>query len=225
MIAGALILTPTTTAAAPGFIGNANQTSANFFVTVCDMPSRTAIIKFNGSTSKSYEWAAMSHPTFGSYSTYLATNTPGYNTLKTEYVSGLTWTPVTAETTIMATYASPVVIVFPLPEIYDPNWSAFYVREVEGATKGIASWMATCKYPAAAPGAPGQPTVSAGDGQVTVTVVAPTTGGSPTSYTVIASPTVGGATKSCTVSASSGSCAVTGLTNGTAYTFTVKAKP
>ena len=209
--------------AAPGLIGNANETSANFYQTVCDMPSRTAIIKFNGSTSKSYEWAAMSHPTFGSYSTYLATNTPGYNTLKTEYVSGLTWTPVTASTTIMATYASPVVIVFPLPEIYDPNWSAFYVREVEGATKGIASWMATCKYPAAAPGAPGQPTVSAGDGQVTVTVVAPTTGGSPTSYTVIASPTVGGVTKSCTVSASSGSCAVTGLTNGVAYTFTSSA--
>ena len=38
--------------AAPGFIGNANLTSANFFVTVCDMPSYSAIIKFNGSTAK-----------------------------------------------------------------------------------------------------------------------------------------------------------------------------
>ena len=222
MIAGVLILTPTTAAAAPGFIGNANETSANFFVTVCDMPSRTAIIKFNGSTSKSYEWAAMSHPTFESYSTYLATNTPGYNTLKTspDYASGLTWTPVTAATTIMPTYDSPVVIVFPLPDIYDPNWSAFYVREVEGATKGIASWMATCKYLPVAPGAPGQPTVSAGDGQVTVTVTAPNSGGTPTSYTVSASPQVGGVTKTCTVSSSSGSCAVTGLTNGVSYTFT-----
>jgi hypothetical protein len=206
-------------AAAPGFIGNANQTSTNYFNTVCNMTSRTAIIKFNGDTAKSYEWAAMSHPTFESYSTYLATNTPGYNTLKTEYVSGLTWTPVTAVTTIMASYASPVVIEFPLPDIFDPNWSAFYVREVEGATKGIASWMATCKYLAVAPDAPGQPTVSAGDGQVTVTVVAPTSGGSPTSYTVIASPQVGGVTRTCTVAGSSGSCTVTGLTNGVAYTF------
>ena len=132
-------------AAAPGYIGNANQTSTNYFNTVCNMTSRTAIIKFNGDTAKSYEWAAMSHPTFESYSTYLATNTPGYNTLKTEYVSGLTWTPVSAVTTIMANYASPVVVEFPLPDIFHPNWSAFYLREVEGATKGIASWMATCK--------------------------------------------------------------------------------
>jgi hypothetical protein len=206
--------------AAPGYIGNANQTSANFFQTVCSSTTMKATIKFNGSTSKSYEWAAMSHPTFESYSTYLATNTPGYNTLKTQYVAGLTWTPVTAVTTIMANWDSPVVIEFPLPAIYHPNWSAFYLREAEGETKGIASWMATCKYLEAAPGVPGQPTVSAGDAQVTVTVVAPTTGGSPTSYTVTASPTVGGVTKTCTVSSSSGSCTVTGLTNGVAYTFT-----
>ena len=66
------------------------------------------------------------------------------------------------------------------------------------------------------PGTPGAPTAFAGNGQATVTVSAPTSGGTPTSYTVTSSP--GGAT--CTVTGASGSCTVTGLTNGTAYTFT-----
>jgi hypothetical protein len=66
------------------------------------------------------------------------------------------------------------------------------------------------------PGTPGAPTAVAGSGQATVTVAAPTTGGTPTSYIVTSSP--GGAT--CTVNGASGSCTVTGLTNGTPYTFT-----
>jgi hypothetical protein len=66
------------------------------------------------------------------------------------------------------------------------------------------------------PGTPGAPTAVAGSGQATVTVAAPTTGGTPTSYIVTSSP--GGAT--CTVNGANGSCTVTGLTNGTPYTFT-----
>jgi hypothetical protein len=69
--------------------------------------------------------------------------------------------------------------------------------------------------------------VVAGDSKVTVTVAAGTAtdgtlGGVPASYTVTASPAVSGGT--CTVTAASGSCDVTGLTNGTAYTFTATAK-
>ena len=71
------------------------------------------------------------------------------------------------------------------------------------------------------PGAPTAATATAGDGRATVSWTAPTTdGGSPlTSYTVTATP--GGASVS--VAASARSATVTGLTNGTAYTFTVKA--
>ena len=72
----------------------------------------------------------------------------------------------------------------------------------------------------AAPAAPATPTVAVGDGRVTVTVAAPTAGGTPASYKVTAA---GNAARTCTVSGASGSCDVTGLTNGTAYTFTATA--
>ena len=70
------------------------------------------------------------------------------------------------------------------------------------------------------PNTPGEPTVVAGEESATITVTAPTSGRTPTSYEVTASP--GGA--KCTVDGASGSCTITGLTGGTAYTFTAVGK-
>lgn len=69
------------------------------------------------------------------------------------------------------------------------------------------------------PGAPTSVSASAGDTEATVSFVAPTSNGGSTilSYTVISSP--GNIKKSGT----SSPITITGLTNGTAYTFTVKA--
>jgi uncharacterized repeat protein (TIGR02543 family) len=74
----------------------------------------------------------------------------------------------------------------------------------------------TAQWTIAAPGIPGAPTATPGNGSATITIAAPTTGGTPSSYTVTASP--GGAT--CTVTAPGTSCTIAPLTNGTAYTFT-----
>jgi uncharacterized repeat protein (TIGR02059 family)/uncharacterized delta-60 repeat protein len=70
-----------------------------------------------------------------------------------------------------------------------------------------------------APNTPSAPTAVAGDGQATVTVTQPS-GAVPTYYTVTA---VEAPDKFCTVTGSSGSCIVSGLTNGSPYTFTATA--
>jgi uncharacterized repeat protein (TIGR02543 family) len=87
----------------------------------------------------------------------------------------------------------------------------------ETSISNVSSNMTlTAQWTIAAPGIPGTPTVAPGNGSATVTIAAPTTGGTPSSYTVTASP--GGAT--CTVTAPGTSCTIAPLTNGTAYTFT-----
>ena len=60
--------------------------------------------------------------------------------------------------------------------------------------------------------------LSPGDTTATVTVTAPTSGGAASSYTVTANP--GGASCEITLPADPLSCQVTGLSNGTEYTFT-----
>ena len=76
-------------------------------------------------------------------------------------------------------------------------------------------------FVATAPGAPTGATAVRGDKQATVSWTAPTnTGHSPiTGYTVTSTP----GNKTATVAGSASSAIVTGLTNGTSYTFTVKA--
>ena len=67
------------------------------------------------------------------------------------------------------------------------------------------------------PSTPNAPTAVAGDGSVTVTASAASAGSLATSVKVTASP--GGA--NCTIYSAAGECTVSGLQNGTSYTFTV----
>jgi hypothetical protein len=72
------------------------------------------------------------------------------------------------------------------------------------------------------PSAPNAPVASPGDSSASVTVspqLSNPINNLPTGYTVVASPGL----SSCQVAGPAGSCTVTGLTNGTAYTFTATA--
>jgi hypothetical protein len=84
---------------------------------------------------------------------------------------------------------------------------------------GLASSASAAVTPAGPPGAPTNIAATAGNGQATVSWTAPASNGSTiTGYTVTSSP--GGKTATTTGAITA---TVTGLTNGTAYTFTVTA--
>lgn len=96
---------------------------------------------------------------------------------------------------------------------------------VDDAGNGVPSYTSGTTHTVAVPTAPGAPTIgtaTAGDGQATVTFTAPGSDGglAITTYTATASP--GGASGSCAGPAAC-TATVAGLTNGTAYTFTVTA--
>ena len=94
----------------------------------------------------------------------------------------------------------------------------FTVIAKNAAGNSAASAPSNAVTPANVPGAPTSVTATAGHGEATVSWTAPADNGSAiTGYTVTTSP--GGATKTVTGT----STTVTGLTNGTSYTFTVKA--
>ena len=95
----------------------------------------------------------------------------------------------------------------------------FTVKATNAVGTGAASAASNSVTPATVPGAPTIGTAMRGDAQVTVTFTAPASNGGSaiTSYTVTSS------TGNITATGTASPITVTGLTNGTAYTFTVKA--
>ena len=88
-------------------------------------------------------------------------------------------------------------------------------------TMPAANTLITAQWILNAPNTPAAPTVVAGDASATITVVPGSGNGGPaTSYVVTASP--GGAT--CTVYSPATTCSISGLSNGTSYTFTAVAQ-
>ncbi len=101
------------------------------------------------------------------------------------------------------------------------------LKLVVPASTALPAGQAFKSYPinyagsATTPGAPTAVSASAGDAQATLSWTAPASNGGSaiTSYTAISSP----GAKTCTWTTGPLSCTITGLTNGTPYTFTVKA--
>ena len=144
--------------------------------------------------------------------------TNGTGTLPTEYVvqyrlNGTTaWTTLTPNPT-----TSPVTVSGLAAGVYNFQVAS---RNAVGTSANSSIVNGT----ALAVTRPAAPTTLAGNAKVTASVVLSTTGAIPTSYVIQAyqnGTAVAG--KTCTVTPPATSCQVTGLTNGTAYTFTTTA--
>ena len=94
---------------------------------------------------------------------------------------------------------------------------SFTVKATNGAGTSLASGLSNSVTPAGVPGAPTGVTATAGNTQATVSFTAPAASCGITSYTVTSSP------GNITATGAASPLTVPGLTNGTAYTFTVKA--
>ncbi|GDX19374.1 hypothetical protein LBMAG07_02950 [Actinomycetes bacterium] len=86
---------------------------------------------------------------------------------------------------------------------------------VGGTNSATKRFMRRYSWENVAPGTPQTPTAVASDRSAIVTVAAGS-GATPTGYTVYVN---GDVSKNCVVTGSSGNCTVTGLTNGTSYSF------
>lgn len=95
------------------------------------------------------------------------------------------------------------------------NWTSYAANSASNGTATVTFSMASV------PSTPAAPAAVATSGQATVTFVAPAANGSPiTGYTVTSSPAGGTDTNAGTTALTH---TITGLANGTTYTFTVKA--
>jgi titin len=104
------------------------------------------------------------------------------------------------------------------------NGTAYYFRvSARTAVGDSVPTQSAAITPRGVPGAPGTPSGTAGSGQVALTWSAAAANGSPvTGYTVEYTP-AGGSPQTVATNSATASYTVTGLTNGTSYTFRVQA--
>lgn len=131
---------------------------------------------------------------------------------KIEANDGSSWVTSVANTSSTAT-------TWTVAGLTKGNTYTFRVSAINSDGAGLASSASSGVNLPSLPGNPPPPTVVAGIESVTLTVAAGT-GGTPTSYDVVAVP---GAVERCTVTGASGSCTISNLTAGKSYTFQAQA--
>jgi fibronectin type 3 domain-containing protein len=186
----------TFTVTATNTVGTGPASAASAAATPATVPGPpTGVTPTRDNTQVSVTWTAPASDGGSAISSYLVTSSPGSFTCTTASLS-CTVTGLTNGTAY-----------------------TFTVSATNATGSGISSAASASVTPATLPGAPTIGTATHGNTQVAVTWTAPASNGGDaiTGYTVTSSP--GGFT--CTTA--SLTCTVSGLTNGTAYTFTVTA--
>ncbi|MFI5910162.1 fibronectin type III domain-containing protein, partial [Dactylosporangium sp. NPDC051541] len=189
----------TFTVHATNAVGSSGESGSSNSVSPADVPAAPAVTATAGNGSVGVQFAAPGNQ--GSAITGYEVSTDG----------GSSWTTLTTTSTngLLSGTVSGLT-----------NGTAYsvQVRAINAKGTGNPS-TAQSLTPATVPGAPGNVTATRGNASASVAFTAPgSTGGAPVSaYTVTSTP--GGLTATCP----SSPCTVTGLTNGTAYTFTAHA--
>ncbi len=189
----------TFTVVATNAIGNSVASEPSTSVTPVGAPgSPTAVSAVSGNGQATVSWSAPTSDGGSAVTGYAVTSAPGAFTC--------TPSPATATTCVVT-------------GLTNGTDYTFTVVAINGAGTSQPSSASSTVTPATMPGAPTAVTATATSGRAVVSFSAPaSTGGAPvSSYTVVSNP--GTVTGTCSVSP----CTVTGLTNGTAYTFTVYA--
>ncbi|MBU6143886.1 MAG: fibronectin type III domain-containing protein [Acidobacteria bacterium] len=178
---------------------NAGSVTLNGALTYGDSPSAPVITGLNpGDKAVTVNWSAPSSAGSSAITSYVVTLLPGGATCT--WTSGPLSCTVSGLTNGIAYRAS--------------------VRAFSNVGPGIPSLSSSSFVPFKAPSAPNVMSVAPGDGQITVTWLAPDNGGSAiTSYEAVAQP--GG--NSCATGGTGTSCTISPLTNGTAYSISVYA--